>query len=101
MRGNGDFGSDQPLEELITLEGVRILLLHGHTHAVKYGIDRLLYYAQEKEVQAVLYGHTHAADIAYERGIFLVCPGAMGRWDASYASVTVDQGRIVPQLFCI
>lgn len=101
VRGNGDFGSDKPLEEIITLEGARILLLHGHTCAVKYGLQRLLYRALELEAQAVLYGHTHAADIAFEQGICLVCPGAMGRSRATYASLTVEDGMVTPKLFCL
>ena len=101
VRGNGDFGSDKPLEQIITLENARILLLHGHTCAVKYGLQRLLYRALELEVQAVLYGHTHAADIAFEQGICLVCPGAMGRSRATYASLTVEDGMVTPKLFCL
>ena len=46
VRGNCDPGSVRPDEEVITLDGVKILLVHGHTLGVKYSLTRLTYRAR-------------------------------------------------------
>ncbi len=99
VKGNNDFNHDYPLEEIITVGGVRILLLHGHTLGVKYSLDRLMYSAMERGVKCVLYGHTHVSDITMERGVFLVCPGSFSRFRPSYARITVEDGIIRPDIF--
>ena len=99
VKGNNDYSSDYPTEELISVEGVKILLLHGHTLNVKYTLDRIYYRALELDAKCVLYGHTHAADITINNGIFLVCPGAFGGMRQSYARITVKDGQVRPDLF--
>lgn len=44
---------------LLSLEGHRILLTHGHRFWVKSGMGELLRYAAERRADIVLYGHTH------------------------------------------
>ncbi len=84
VRGNCDFLSDQPAERLFTLEGVRILMLHGHTRGVKHGTGVLEAYAAAQEVDLVLYGHTHGAEDRYlpdagrGRPLRLFNPGSIG-----------------------
>ena len=51
--GNCDFGSAGPAEETVRICGRKLLLLHGHKYGVKYGLDRLSYYAEECEADAV------------------------------------------------
>ncbi len=89
VRGNCD-SAFSPLmyprdEEItITLEGKRILLLHGHTVSVKSGTDGLLSRARARDADIVLFGHTHAPLDTYipkERGgpLWLFNPGSLGR----------------------
>ena len=59
VRGNCDLFADEPEERLFTLEGVRILMIHGHTYGVKGGIGAALSYAKKKEADILLFGHTH------------------------------------------
>ncbi len=49
-------------EEMRTLDGVRILAMHGHTAGVKYGREALLARASEAGASLVLYGHTHTPE---------------------------------------
>lgn len=46
-------------EAMVTLEGYRILLMHGHKHGVKGGYDRAEEYAYERGADILLFGHTH------------------------------------------
>jgi len=63
VRGNGD--TDCPhgcaLDAIVTVEGHRLLLTHGHRQDVKLGLERLSAFArlQHPPVDAVLFGHTH------------------------------------------
>lgn len=50
-------------EKVIDIEGVRILLTHGHIYSVKRDLLPLAMRAQELNCQAVFYGHTHLARI--------------------------------------
>ena len=59
VAGNCDYGSTARTEWLLELEGVRILLTHGHGYAVNQGTGALLRRARELEAQVVLFGHTH------------------------------------------
>ncbi len=63
VRGNCDWsiGGGQPVaeEEIVTFEGRRILLTHGHHQNAKSGIGGLIRAAVEKQADLVLYGHTH------------------------------------------
>jgi len=56
---------------------VKILIVHGHRHGVKTNLQRLVYYAQEKQVTACFFGHTHVSTIFEEHGIFFMNPGSL------------------------
>jgi uncharacterized protein len=63
VRGNGDTDCPHgcPLDAVLTVEGHRLLLTHGHRQDVKLGLERLAAFArlQRPPVDAVLFGHTH------------------------------------------
>lgn len=64
VKGNCDggmFGALLPFGEecVVSLEGHRILALHGHRYGVKSGLGALLSYAVAAEADIVLFGHTH------------------------------------------
>ena len=101
VRGNCDPGSVQPDEEVITLDGVKILLVHGHTLGVKYSLTRLTYRALELGAACACYGHTHIADITWQQGVLLVCPGAFSRFSPQYARLDIKNGSVEPYLFCL
>ena len=57
--GNCDRGETGEAERLLELDGVRILLTHGHGYSVKASLLPLRRRALELGAQLVLYGHTH------------------------------------------
>lgn len=86
VRGNCDYGDiadGVPEDRLLTLEGVRILLMHGHRYGVKTGMGAALAHAAAEKADLLLYGHTHFPAICTERVgeryITLANPGSIGR----------------------
>lgn len=65
VRGNCDMsylwgeGLKTPSEQIMTFDGFRFLMVHGHTLSVKSGIERAMKYAFEAGADVLLYGHTH------------------------------------------
>ena len=53
VKGNCDFGSQLPLEEVRPIGGKRFLICHGHMYNVKYGLQNLEYAAREKQADKV------------------------------------------------
>ena len=89
-------------EQLFTVEGVNILILHGHRHMVKYGISVLEGYARSKGADVVLFGHTHEPFEKYtwdgEKPLYMFNPGSVARprdGEASFGSMMIENGRIL------
>ena len=64
VRGNCDFytlfeGTGAPEQLLLEVGAYRILMMHGHTHGVKGGMERACAFAAQAEADVLLYGHTH------------------------------------------
>ena len=82
VRGNCDTLLDEAdgTELVLEMAGHRILLCHGHTRGVKYGMGGLLVAAKEHACDIVLYGHTHIAKEFYDSdsGVYLFNPGSIG-----------------------
>ncbi len=103
VRGNCDFLCDYPAERIVSYEGVRILMLHGHTRNVKHGTAALEAYARGQEIDLVLYGHTHRAEDRYLPGeegrpLRLFNPGSIGApgWDKPrFGYLDIRNGQIV------
>lgn len=102
VKGNCDWSSECNDFEELTIAGQKIVLTHGHLLQVKYGYDRLLYYAQERNAQAVLFGHTHQAYIERVDGIWLINPGSAGEprggAQPTVAILLIGEVGIVPKL---
>ncbi len=76
VRGNCDYRSDAPLEQVVALGGKRFLLLHGHQY---YAMSSLLYRAEEVHADMVLYGHTHMPDLSADGPRLILNPGSLSR----------------------
>ncbi|CCQ95955.1 Phosphodiesterase family protein [[Clostridium] ultunense Esp] len=77
VKGNGDFFYQEYKEdEILEIEGKRILLTHGHKYNVRYGIDNLLYKGEEVKADLILFGHTHVSTFIEESGIIVMNPGS-------------------------
>lgn len=93
--GNCDWRSRGPAEELVTLEGLRMLLAHGHAYGVKSGYGSYLAYGMRRQAQILLAGHTHTPCIWEDRGILLVNPGSVGNSPRpTYAVLEVEAGQV-------
>ncbi len=94
VAGNCDYGSQEPEEAVVSLGPVDAFLTHGHLFNVRWGVDALVYAAQEQECQLALYGHTHEADSQEIGGVKVVNPGTAGVGrELTYAWITIfDNG---------
>lgn len=85
-----------------TIDGVRILAVHGHSERVKWGHESLICKAAETGADLVLFGHTHTPEnrcvtvpFESERRIHLFNPGAVGPSLAhTYGVIYVISGKI-------
>ncbi len=98
--GNCDYGAREPEEGVVSLGPVRAFLTHGHRYNVRWGVDSLVYAAQEQECQLALYGHTHIADSQEIGGVKVVNPGTAGVGrELTYAWITIfDNGGIAVEI---
>lgn len=93
--GNCDWGSLDEPERLIELEGVRILMLHGHTRNVKSSPLAAQYAAREYGADVLLFGHTHCPLVDYDGTLFTMNPGAAGdRLRPTGGVLTIENGRV-------
>ena len=96
VAGNCDFYAHHPREARVTVEGKRLLLIHGDRYRVKLGYDMLSYYAEENAVDAALFGHTHQPFAGYVGRALLINPGALN--NGHYCILEVSAGDIVPRI---
>lgn len=85
VKGNNDFGSDLPYFRFLDLNGLKVLLTHGHLEHVKFGMDRIKLKAKMMEADICIFGHTHQRYMMVEAGILFINPGALGDYHRSYA----------------
>lgn len=90
VRGNCDDPSSLPGEVTLVLNGVKLLMRHGHRLAVKSTLFRLLLRAREVGARVALYGHTHQQRADIEDGVLLLNPGAL--LNGRYALLCLDNG---------
>ena len=99
VAGNNDYRAAVPLTLTLEMEGVKLILTHGHTFGVHAGCERLLHYALEQNARAALFGHTHSAFCEEREGVWLLNPGrAADGWlsmsPASCGILTLEQGSL-------
>ena len=94
--GNCDW-DDGPAEQILEVEGMKILICHGHTYNVKMSYLSLEMGALEQEADMALFGHTHQVFYDYHNGLRMMNPGSIGapRWGnpPSYGIITVDGAK--------
>ncbi len=96
VRGNNDYMSDLPYEEVIKFGGHKILATHGHTMGVYFSYDKILNRALKLGCDMAFFGHTHVPVIEQVQGIWLVNPGSLayprGRnKNPSFAILEIDR----------
>jgi hypothetical protein len=94
--GNCDRCCDFPVEDMITIEGKRILFTHGHAFRVKYTLEDLNAHARSKGADIVLFGHTHQPMTTYEDGLYWMNPASLR--DNHYGIIDITDKGIVTNL---
>ena len=85
-----------PETRLETLDGVRILMTHGHRHHVKQTLIPLLADARASGADVVLFGHTHSACCQREEdGLWVLNPGSCGYFGGSAGLLEIRGGQIL------
>ena len=74
--GNCDTNSMLPDTLVIPVQEHKIFAAHGHTCAVKFGLDVIKRQAAGSGCDIILYGHTHVRYNSYEDGFYIMCPGS-------------------------
>ncbi len=79
VRGNNDFFSGLPASDTITVNGLKILAVHGHKQHVYAGPDSAIEMAKMNGAKVVCYGHIHIPKIFYDdkNDVWAVCPGSL------------------------
>lgn len=97
VKGNWDADFATKRKEIIQIENVKIMLVHGHGYNVKMGLNKLLETAKKEKIKLVCYGHTHIANFTEIDGIGFVNPGAFSGFKKgkfTYATVQIDGDKI-------
>lgn len=99
VKGNCDLFDGTPEEKILTLGGMRILMLHGHTRGVKYDTAALEGFGMRSEADIILYGHTHTPDNRYigggRRPFYIFNPGSIGSYEATFGYIEILDGKAV------
>ncbi len=77
VRGNMDRFRDLPLEASLEVEGIRIGVIHGHQIFPRGDRNKLLRYAESKDLKILFHGHTHLFDVYEASGRLLINPGTL------------------------
>lgn len=96
--GNCDFNPKLAnVDEILTLEGHKLWLTHGHRYMGHTRIGELAWWAKQLEVDVVVYGHTHVPMNKYYGDKLLVNPGSPSRprggSKPSFAVMTLQAGE--------
>ena len=86
------------LEEVVEIEGVKILVTHGHKYGVKSGIGGLIKRAEQENIKLVCYGHTHIQDVQEVNNVVYLNPGAFSYFKGgkhTYAVVEIIDKKII------
>lgn len=116
VRGNCDMsylwkeGAKAPAEQMMTFDGFKFLMVHGHTLSVKSGIESAMRYAYGSGADVLLYGHTHVrceryfpeesefCGIVTDRPMYAFNPGSIGEprdGAPSFGVIEIRNGQIL------
>lgn len=113
VKGNCDWAIGDPYiaqyedEALVTLGGIRILLMHGHRYGVKSTLTPAIARAVSCGADVLVYGHTHeAAELHLRPGetlsglsvpsaLTVFNPGSIGDYGHSFGTLTVKDGQML------
>lgn len=103
VAGNCDWPSqNEPNELLLDLEGIPVLIMHGHLRNVKSTYSYMLNVARQKKAKIVIFGHTHVALDMFDDEIKIFNPGSISRprgdGRASFGTLTIKNQQFVTNI---
>jgi putative phosphoesterase len=87
IRGNGDFSSAAPVDDIFVLENQSFFATHGHTYSVKSGLSRLVDYTKNARSEVVLFGHTHTPHCDISENFAVINPGCVHPSEGGFYAV--------------
>lgn len=121
VKGNRDivFGNDLPISRSLEVEGVKILLTHGHIGMTEYWLDKLQHmvvgYKLDRYLKRVrkelpgagvyIFGHSHRSEVIWQDDVLFFNPGSVSiglppRFQRSWGLLTIRgatvEGTIMP-----
>ena len=101
--GNCDHNPVDTPEILTEYEGIKILMMHGHTHGVSpYSYDKAAYRAEELHCSVLLFGHTHISIVNNDGRVLAVNPGSpscpRGGRSPSFALLEIENGDVQAEI---
>jgi len=97
-----DLYSGAQRERVVTVEGVRIFMAHGHRHDVRQGVSALRDAAATHAANLVLFGHTHVPYSECFGDVWVVNPGSISgirsTVGVTYAEVVIEGGIVIPRI---
>lgn len=91
VRGNCDFSSDIPLNDIRSVDSAKIYASHGAEEQVKLSYVGIKRAALENSCNIALFGHTHENYYSYENGLHLFNPGSIKEGNYGVIDIT-DSG---------
>ena len=101
VKGNWDewfIDNKNKLEEVVEIEGVKIIVTHGHKYGVKSGLGGLIKRAEQEQAKIVCYGHTHIKDVQEINGVLYINPGAFSYFKGgkhTYVTIEIADKKII------
>lgn len=101
VRGNNDFNTNLPTEQLLDFDGTKLFLTHGHRYKVKYTYENLADSAAAQGASIAVFGHTHQSCTRTENGILLLNPGSGGGIWPTYAVLEIENGKVSTDILAL
>ncbi|RSD23351.1 metallophosphoesterase [Mesobacillus subterraneus] len=103
VKGNCDFYGDFPDVDLHVVDGVKILVTHGHLYSVKSTLVNLYYKAKELQADVVCFGHSHVLGAEMVDDVLFINPGSIrlprGRSERTYVILELDNGNATLKVY--
>ncbi len=96
VRGNCDLACMEPAVRVLQVGDKRIMMTHGHTFAVDFGIGDAVDAARRNGCDVLAFGHTHTPMTDYQDGLYIINPGSIARWEGqTYGVIDIVPGGIM------
>ncbi len=103
VKGNYPRDAGVGYDHQITLNGLKILMTHGHKYGVQRSLKKLLKAGFDGDYDLILYGHTHIAKVDKVSNLTLINPGSVYRprskVNSSYLTLEINEDKTYTDTF--